>query len=72
MKSGRTHTIVVGASMAGMPAARVLADVFQRVAELKRDTLPNGPDLRVGVLMSCDPPPTVSPFESDPCKCREC
>ena len=49
MKSGRTHAIVVGASMAGMLAARVLADVFERVTVLERDTLPNGPDLRAGV-----------------------
>ena len=49
MKSKRTHAVVVGASMAGMLAARVLADVFERVTILERDTLPTGPDLRSGV-----------------------
>jgi 2-polyprenyl-6-methoxyphenol hydroxylase-like FAD-dependent oxidoreductase len=49
MKSRRTRAIVVGASMAGMLAARVLADVFERVTVLERDTLPNGPDIRAGV-----------------------
>ena len=30
--------------MAGMLAARVLADTFERVTVLERDTLPHGPD----------------------------
>jgi 2-polyprenyl-6-methoxyphenol hydroxylase-like FAD-dependent oxidoreductase len=49
MKSGRTRAIVVGASMAGMLTARVLADVFEQVTVLERDILPSGPDLRYGV-----------------------
>jgi 2-polyprenyl-6-methoxyphenol hydroxylase-like FAD-dependent oxidoreductase len=49
MRSRRTRAIVVGASMAGMLTARVLADVFERVTVLERDTLPNGPDIRAGV-----------------------
>jgi 2-polyprenyl-6-methoxyphenol hydroxylase-like FAD-dependent oxidoreductase len=34
--------IVLGASMAGLCAARVLADRFQRVVVVERDTLPDG------------------------------
>jgi len=49
MKSRRTQAIVVGASMAGMLAARVLAEVFERVVVLERDVLPDGPELRAGV-----------------------
>jgi flavin-dependent dehydrogenase len=49
MKPGRTQAIVVGASMAGMLAARVLSDIFERVIVLERDTLPEGPQLRPGV-----------------------
>ena len=49
MKSGRTQAIVVGASMAGMLAARVLANIFERVIILERDGLPEGPELRPGV-----------------------
>jgi len=49
MNSGRTQAIVVGASMAGMLAARVLADIFERVTILERDHLPEGPELRTGV-----------------------
>ena len=37
----REHAIVVGASMAGMLAARVLADHFGRVTVLDRDVLPD-------------------------------
>jgi 2-polyprenyl-6-methoxyphenol hydroxylase-like FAD-dependent oxidoreductase len=49
MKPGRAQAIVVGASMAGMLAARVLSDIFERVIILERDTLPEGPQLRPGV-----------------------
>jgi 2-polyprenyl-6-methoxyphenol hydroxylase-like FAD-dependent oxidoreductase len=38
--------IVLGASMAGLCAARVLADRFVRVVVLERDTLPDGPHPR--------------------------
>lgn len=38
--------IVLGASMAGLCAARVLADRFERVVVLERDTLPEGPNPR--------------------------
>ena len=36
------HAIVVGASMAGLLAARVLADAYDRVTVLDRDRLPDG------------------------------
>lgn len=38
--------VVVGASMAGLCAARVLSERFDRVLVLDRDTLPDGPDWR--------------------------
>jgi len=38
--------IVLGASMAGLCAARVLADRFERVVVLERDILPDGPQPR--------------------------
>ena len=38
--------VVVGGSMAGLCAARVLADRFDRVVVIDRDTLPEGPDAR--------------------------
>src|SRR5687767_9413701 len=36
------HAIVIGASMAGLLAARVLADSYDRVTVLDRDRLPEG------------------------------
>ena len=41
-----TSAIVVGASMAGLCAARVLADRFEQVTVLDRDELPPGPSWR--------------------------
>jgi 2-polyprenyl-6-methoxyphenol hydroxylase-like FAD-dependent oxidoreductase len=41
--------VVVGASMAGLCAARVLADRFDRVTVLDRDELPDGPVARAQV-----------------------
>lgn len=40
------HAVVIGASIAGLLAARVLADHFERVTMLDRDTLPEGPESR--------------------------
>ena len=40
------QAVVLGASMAGLCAARVLADRFDRVVVLERDTLPDGPQPR--------------------------
>lgn len=41
--------MVVGASMAGLLAARVLADRFDRVTVIDRDDLPDGAESRKGV-----------------------
>lgn len=43
------HAVVVGASVAGLLAARVLADGFDEVTVLDRDDLPNDPESRAGV-----------------------
>jgi flavin-dependent dehydrogenase len=43
-----THAVVVGGSMAGLLAARVLADHFAKVTILERDRLPETPDARKG------------------------
>lgn len=42
------HAVVVGASMAGMLAARVLADHFERVTVIEPDTFPDRPEPRKG------------------------
>lgn len=46
--SGR-HAVVVGGSIGGMLAARVLADHFDRVTVVERDHLPSGSENRPGV-----------------------
>ncbi len=46
--SGR-HAVVVGGSIGGMLAARVLADHFDRVTVIERDQLPDGTENRPGV-----------------------
>jgi flavin-dependent dehydrogenase len=43
------HAIVVGSSIAGLLAARVLSDHFARVTIVERDQLPGTPDFRRGV-----------------------
>ncbi len=43
------HAVVLGASMAGLLAARVLADAYTRVTVVERDILPPGPADRRGV-----------------------
>lgn len=43
------HAVVVGAGMAGLFAARVLADAFESVTVLDRDSLPDEPTTRKGV-----------------------
>lgn len=48
-RAGRDHAVVLGASMAGLLAARVLADHFRRVTIVERDVLPDGPAQRRGV-----------------------
>jgi 2-polyprenyl-6-methoxyphenol hydroxylase-like FAD-dependent oxidoreductase len=48
----RTHAVVVGAGMAGLLAARVLAGHFERVTMVDRDRLPDRPGFRPGVPQS--------------------
>jgi len=43
------HAVVLGASMGGLLAARVLADFFGTVTVIERDVLPDGPAIRQGV-----------------------
>ncbi len=45
----RQHAIVIGGSMAGMLAARVLSDHFERVTIIDRDYLPDSLEPRKGV-----------------------
>src|SRR6201999_4346354 len=49
MKIRGDHAVVLGASMGGLLAARVLADFYERVTLVERDTLPTGPENRRGV-----------------------
>src|SRR5215469_18733130 len=42
------RAVVVGAGMAGLPAARALADHFEQVVVLERDTLPVDASHRAG------------------------
>lgn len=44
-----TQAVVIGGSMAGLLAARVLADYFETVTVLERDSLTSDPDPRRGV-----------------------
>jgi 2-polyprenyl-6-methoxyphenol hydroxylase-like FAD-dependent oxidoreductase len=46
------HAVVVGAGLAGLVAARVLADYFARVTVIDRDHLPTRPAPRAGVPQS--------------------
>ena len=52
MQPIREHAVVLGASMAGLTAARVLADAYQRVTVLERDPLPGVAAHRKGVPQS--------------------
>jgi 2-polyprenyl-6-methoxyphenol hydroxylase-like FAD-dependent oxidoreductase len=46
--NGKQQAIVIGGSIAGMLAARVLADHFERVTIIDRDALPDSPEPRRG------------------------
>jgi hypothetical protein len=46
------HAVVMGAGMAGLLAARVLADHFEQVTMVDRDRFPDGPGFRRGVPQS--------------------
>lgn len=43
------HAVVVGASMAGLVAARVLRDAVEKVTVFERDSIPQSPGVRRGV-----------------------
>jgi 2-polyprenyl-6-methoxyphenol hydroxylase-like FAD-dependent oxidoreductase len=47
--AGPRHAVVIGASIAGLLAASVLAEAFGRVTVLDRDALPSEPEPRRGV-----------------------
>ncbi len=47
--AGERHAVVIGASIAGLCAARVLTDHFPRVTVIERDQLPQEPIFRAGV-----------------------
>lgn len=49
------HAIVIGASMAGLVAGRILADWFERVTIIERDPLPDEPTVRRGVPQARHP-----------------
>ncbi|WP_424217682.1 NAD(P)/FAD-dependent oxidoreductase (plasmid) [Streptomyces sp. BI20] len=49
VRGGEGHALVIGGSIAGLAAARVLADRFARVTVLDRDALPREPGSRRGV-----------------------
>jgi len=52
MVTKQSHAIVVGGSIAGLLAARVLSRWFDRVTVLDRDELPLEPTHRKGVPQS--------------------
>jgi 2-polyprenyl-6-methoxyphenol hydroxylase-like FAD-dependent oxidoreductase len=47
--TGGSHAVVIGGSMAGLLAARVLSDRFERVTMVERDRFPDGTENRKGV-----------------------
>ncbi|WP_282692385.1 FAD-dependent monooxygenase [Streptomyces sp. CC208A] len=46
---GARHAVVIGGSIAGLLAARVLAEHAEKVTVVERDRLPEGPEARSGV-----------------------
>ena len=52
---GQDRAVVIGGSIAGMLAARVLADYYASVTVVDTDTLPNQPQPRKGVPQSVQP-----------------
>ena len=49
LRADRKHAIVIGGSMAGLLASRVLCDHFERVSLIERDALPAQAEQRRGV-----------------------
>lgn len=45
----KNHAVVIGASIAGLSAARVLSDYYERVTVFERDDLPSAPANRATV-----------------------
>ncbi|GLZ09421.1 hypothetical protein Acsp03_68870 [Actinomadura sp. NBRC 104412] len=52
MSETRDHAVVIGGSLAGLLAARVLGDHFDRVTLVERDRFPGSPDYRPGIAQS--------------------
>jgi len=48
-RSGGQHALVIGSSIAGLLAARILADYFEQVTVVERDQLPTNAEVRKGV-----------------------
>ncbi|WP_458207930.1 FAD-dependent oxidoreductase [Haladaptatus sp. NG-SE-30] len=55
LSGGRGTAVVVGASMSGLLAARVLADRYEQVTIVERDSLPDEPVARRGVPQASHP-----------------
>lgn len=51
-ETARDHAVVIGGSMGGLLAARVLAEHFNQVTVLDRDVFPDVPEHRTGVPQS--------------------
>jgi 2-polyprenyl-6-methoxyphenol hydroxylase-like FAD-dependent oxidoreductase len=51
-RSERGRAVVIGASMAGLLAAKILSEHFVEVVVVERDRLPDGPEFRNGVPQS--------------------
>jgi 2-polyprenyl-6-methoxyphenol hydroxylase-like FAD-dependent oxidoreductase len=49
MMAANSHAVVIGGSMAGLMAARVLSNHFERVTIVERDKLPDMAEYRAGV-----------------------
>lgn len=49
MEKGSGNAVVIGASMGGLLAARVLSEFHERVTVVEKDTLPSGAEVRKGV-----------------------
>ena len=49
LRTERKHAIVLGCSMAGLLASRVLSDHFEKVSLIERDALPELAEQRRGV-----------------------
>jgi flavin-dependent dehydrogenase len=48
-KTNYQHAVVIGGSIAGLTAARILSDHFARVTVIERDQMPDGQEFRKGV-----------------------